>query len=82
MVSVSFELVLVICLILTLSQFGSVQSEVSFWDTVGTGINRFAVWTLNIVTYPYVLAAGTIQSETTKALCKRNTVQKTRIRAN
>ncbi|XP_055307113.1 lipase 3-like [Sitodiplosis mosellana] len=73
MVSLCFKTIFVSCLILALTQFGSVQPSV--WSTIATRINRWASRMVDIVGHPYSRAVRIFQSPTTKALCKRNTDQ-------
>lgn len=70
----NFKSNFVSCLILALVQFESVQPNV--WTSLASRINRFAYSMVNRIVHPYTEMLEIIQSQTTKALCGRNTVAK------
>lgn len=76
MVPMDINSIFVSCFILALVQFGSVQLKPDVWSSFATGINTFANSMVNAVVHPYSETLGFIKSQTTKDLCRRNTVPK------
>lgn len=76
MVCVSFKFIFVCYFIVALSQFGSAQSEPGLWASIATRINTWTFALVDLVAPSFARTVGAEQSETTKALCKRNTVKK------